>query len=269
MEYQIMERGGNASLYVCQCGWEICDCGHQYGPAVRPYHLFHFVASGHGTFWTDDASYALGPGQGFAIFPGQLTTYRADDGDPWVYAWVGYAGHDAALLTHEVGLTPASPICRCDNTQAVFSLIQSMSADAAHLRLGGLATLGSLYQLMAQIGQSLQPAAPDTSREYYRKALWYMEGNYARPIQITDVADFVGLSRSQLFRVFQRVASTSPKACLDDIRMRRARMLLSNTNLSAEEIAASVGVSSSARLGMLFKAAFGQTLGQYRRSVQI
>ena len=248
-----------------QYGSEICESGHQYGPAVRDHHLIHFVASGKGAFWANNKAYALRESQAFIIFPGQLTTYQADSIDPWAYAWVGYAGVDAEMLTSQVGLTRENPVFTIEDPSTLFAMMGEIASDSANLRLGSLAALGTLYRLLALMGQWLQRAEPDIHQEYYQKALWYMEGNYERPIQVTDVAAFVGLSRSQLFRVFQGVAGTSPKSVLTDIRMQRARMLLQSTSLTTEEIAASVGVSSSARLGALCREVYGMTLGDLRR----
>lgn len=265
MDYQPEKNATHGSLSLQQYGSEICEPGHQYGPAVRDHYLVHFVASGKGTFWTGDRTYAICENQGFIIFPGQLTTYRADHAMPWHYHWVGYAGYDAEMLTGQVGLTPDSPVFTFDEPAVLLQLLADISTSAAQLRLGGMAALGNLYRLLAQMGQSMQKAEPDIHREYYRKAMWYMEGNHERPIQIADVAAFVGLSRSQLFRVFQGVAGVSPKAALTNIRMQRARMLLQNTRLTTEEIAASVGISSAARLGILCREIYGMTPVQLRR----
>ena len=69
------------SLY--QFGWEQCQPSHSYGPAARNHYLFHYVISGTGTLMADDTSgitqtYSVKSGQGFMIFPGQITTYVAD-----------------------------------------------------------------------------------------------------------------------------------------------------------------------------------------------
>lgn len=267
MEIWTTQRAEGGSLFVQQCGWQACTPAHQYGPTVRDHYLIHFVASGSGVFWTREQRYTLGAGQGFIIFPGQVTTYRADDHTPWTYGWVGYAGYDADLVTRQVGLAREQPLFFCDQIEPLFGVLRGMSATPAAMRLAELSMLGSLYQALALIGQR-QQGTSDIHREYYRKALWYMEGNFERAITIDEVADFVGLSRSQLFRVFQKLGGTSPKACLGAMRMQRARILLTASPLTHEEIAASVGLASAARLGILFKQAYGMTLGAYRRKIR-
>lgn len=72
-------------LTVINCGEERCTPGHSYGPAVRKGYLFHYIISGSGVFFAGGRRHALHAGQGFLIYPGQVTTYTADAEHPWHY----------------------------------------------------------------------------------------------------------------------------------------------------------------------------------------
>ena len=70
-------------LSMYQYGYEQCEPGHSFGPAARNHYLFHYVISGTGTLLANNAkeetvTYPIKSGQGFMIFPGQITTYYAD-----------------------------------------------------------------------------------------------------------------------------------------------------------------------------------------------
>ena len=61
-----------------QGGWEQCAPLHSFGPFVRNYYLFHYVISGRGFLESTVKKgvthcYDLEAGQGFMIFPGQIT----------------------------------------------------------------------------------------------------------------------------------------------------------------------------------------------------
>ncbi|MEG2356974.1 MAG: AraC family ligand binding domain-containing protein, partial [Clostridia bacterium] len=73
----------NSGLYVIESGWENCKSGHSYGPAIRDHYLIHYVASGKGQFTAHGATYEIGAGQGFIIYPDQVTFYQADQQEPW------------------------------------------------------------------------------------------------------------------------------------------------------------------------------------------
>lgn len=84
-------------LGLYQFGWEKCNPSHSFGPAARNHFLFHYVISGTGELRANDAKgvthvYQIKSGQGFMIFPGQITTYTADRNLPWEYAWLEFDG---------------------------------------------------------------------------------------------------------------------------------------------------------------------------------
>lgn len=269
MEIYWSDDSADKDVFVRQCGSEACARGHQYGPAVRDHFLIHYVASGKGVFYADGHAHPVGAKQGFIILPGQVTTYRADDFDPWVYAWVGYEGRTAAILTEMVGLTRGNPVFELDAEIDPYERIRRMLRAASDMRLGDMAMLGSLYQLLSEIGQGRSSANEEPETRYYKKAVWYLEGNYHRDVRITDVAAFVGLSRSQLFRVFQRAAGMSPKEYLNILRAERAAKLLLATDLSLEKVALSSGFFSAGRLNAVFQDQYSTPPSQYRKTMKL
>ncbi len=266
---EIAKVAGTALPYgqvmVKQCGFEPCAPGHQFGPAVRDHYLIHYVASGKGTFFSDQGEFALEAGQGFIIFPGEITTYRADMENPWLYGWVGYQGHDAAALTRHIGLTREQPIFSAGPPETIFRMLTTMTEDVSTLRMGNMAALGGLYRILSLIAQHRLLPGQDPHRQYYEKARWFMEGNYDRPIRITDIAAFVGLSRSQLFRVFLEVCGHSPKESLTQLRMQKALALVEAGELRQEEMAASLGLLSGAQFARLFRNRFGESPNKWKK----
>ena len=133
------------------------------------------------------------------------------------------------------------------------------------------AAVGGLLRLMAYIAQSRFDASPQRSvsagTDSYQRALWALNANYQRAdYHIEDVASFVGLSRSQLFRVFKAHAGRSPQSVLVELRLSHAKRLLSGTELSLTETALSSGFSSAARLCEVFHDALFTTPSAYRES---
>ena len=61
------------------CGREACAPGHTFGPAVREYHLLHYVVRGNGVFRRAQTVYTLRAGDIFVIRPdGPVTVSRAE-----------------------------------------------------------------------------------------------------------------------------------------------------------------------------------------------
>jgi len=256
---------------VTQCGTEKCTPGHQFGPFVRDCHLIHYIFSGCGVYSRGGRRYPLHAGQGFLIFPDEVTTYRASDETPWHYGWIGYTGEAAAALTQETGLTKEMPVFTLKEPQKARDAIEELALEVSRLRLGELSAAGGLLRLLALTGELLHPAGihemPSALELYFQKAKWYIEGNLFSPVRVSDVAAFVGLCRSQLFRVFQTAAGCSPQEWIQKARIRRAEILMADSKLTLREIALSSGYSELAQMHTAFKKQRGMPPGRYRKQL--
>jgi len=78
--------------------------------------------------------------------------------------------------------------------------------------------------------------------DYGEIARGYIEKNYWKPdLQIEDIAAFINIDRSYLFRKFKECTGRSMKQYLSEYRMERACELLRHTNLSVKSVSHSVG----------------------------
>lgn len=255
-----------SDLFIVNLGEENCLPSHDYGPAKRGYFLIHFVLSGYGKFKCAEGEFDVGPGQGFLILPDETTYYQADNQTPWHYAWVGYRGRLAESITAAAGLDANNRIFTASDPLFAWQILLDMRTDARELRLNQLASAGGLMRFIAHISpQNATQGAVSSAKSYCDKALWYMEGNFERAVSIQETADFVGLSRSHLYRLMVAECGQTPKEALLSIRMRHARRLLRETNHSLEEIAHLIGLQTGAQFGVAFRQMHGITPGQYRR----
>ena len=257
-------------LYIRTSGEEACAPGHCYGPAMRDYYLMHIVISGRGVFQNAHGSHPVQAGQGFMIFPGEITVYTADSVDPWHYAWVGFSGDEAQFFVHAAGLSSEQPLLGLGSWAATAAdTIRQIYADASLLRRSDVAAIGGLYRLLALIAQDRAddiPVLPDAA-ESYRRAMWFINANFQRSdMHIEDVARFVNLSRSQLFRIFKAQCSRSPQQVVGELRLNRACRLLSETSLTLKAIAISSGYATAAHMGEVFQDKLCLTPLQYRQN---
>ena len=89
--------------------------------------------------------------------------------------------------------------------------------------------------------------------------------NYSYPITVEDIAAYVGLSRSHLFRSFEDVVGQSPKEYLTDFRMKQACYLLEHSDLSITAIANSVGFDNGLYFSKTFRKKHGMPPKEYRQ----
>ena len=96
-------------------------------------------------------------------------------------------------------------------------------------------------------------------------AVELMEANIREPISQTELASYVGLSRRQLQRIFQRYVMTTPSRHYLQIRLLRAKELLYQTSMSLVEIASLTGFVSSSHFSKSFKDFYGLSPSAERR----
>jgi transcriptional regulator GlxA family with amidase domain len=90
-------------------------------------------------------------------------------------------------------------------------------------------------------------------------AVELMEANIKEPISQEELAVYVGLSRRQLQRLFQRHLSCAPSRYYLQLRLQRARELLQQTDLSLIEISSLCGFVSTSHFSQCYKEHFGHS----------
>lgn len=90
-----------------------------------------------------------------------------------------------------------------------------------------------------------------------RAAIQVMESHLETPLSIADVCRHVGLSHRQLDRLFAQCVRKTPALYYRDIRLDRARGLVTQTDLSMSEIAFASGFSSQVHFSRAYKERFG------------
>ena len=258
-----------SEFYLCYCGYAKCEPLHSFGPAVRPNYLIHLVLDGRGRFQTGDAAYELAAGQGFLIEPEVQTFYQADKNDPWTYLWVGFGGSRAGEYLRDIGLGNGSGIFRCAETDSLKHMLIDILKKNTYTVENDFYRESFLYSFFAVLSGSIEGeniSREETENIYVREALEYIQNNYHYGIRVSDISDYVGISRGYLHTLFTKNLNQSPQEYLVNYRITRAEELLSVTDLSIEGVAQSCGYSDPLVFSKLFKKKTGKTPSLYRKS---
>ena len=92
----------------------------------------------------------------------------------------------------------------------------------------------------------------------------YIQANFATA-KIGDVARYVGVHRSYLTNIFKKKLGVSPQEYLLHARMKRARMLLMDSNLPIQEISHAVGYDNPLTFSKVFKCFYSISPKLYRQ----
>lgn len=262
------DRNQLGALSIYFCGREQCPSGHNFGPAIRMHYLVHFIYSGKGYYSRNNRTYELTKGDAFLILPGETTYYEADKKDPWEYAWVAFDGYESRGILQSCGLTENNVIFHASNhdllLNAVTKLVEAFPTSGQSKYL----LLGYLFHIFSYMENS--SLAPQTfEKEYYLKALHYMQNNYCYDIKINDIAKYVGIDRTYLFKIFKQIESLSPQQYLIAYRLQQSIQLIVDGSLSITEIALSCGFKDSSSFCKHFKEKIGATPKQYQSIIKL
>ena len=249
------------ALSVYNVGRQQCMPGYKWGPGIRDHFLIHYVTGGKGTYTVGDKERPISAGDVFIVFPGMEISYQADLDDPWGYEWVGFNGSDARALLNASDFAPdrlvMEKIAYGDRLHSCLCAVYDSYGSEFY---NTVAMTGHLYGLLALLAEKAEYIDPvrDRDAEIVRRAIAFIDSRYSYTISIEDVAHFVGVSRSTLFRMFIRYLEISPKEYLERYRIRKASALLRTTDLTVGSIATSVGYDN----GLYFSKAFRRMTGQ-------
>lgn len=263
-------RRDNIGMSVYSSGSQQCTpCSH-WGPAIRDHYLLHYVKAGKGTYTVCGTTYELKKGDAFLIYPQTLVHYAASEQDPWSYCWVGFHGNDAKRLMRLTAFTEDAPVLRnisarlpCDK------LIGNIFAERGTHDYSEAAMTGQLYLFLSQLIRACPTCQQVQSmrQKHYQTALHFIYANFMNDISVQEIASHVGLSRSQLYRIFQAESGESPVDFLNRYRIHEALLLLRDAELSISQVAASTGFADPLYFSRVFKQHKGVSPSAYRTKV--
>jgi AraC-like DNA-binding protein len=107
--------------------------------------------------------------------------------------------------------------------------------------------------------------APGLAPRQVRRAEAYIEQNWDQPVSIEDLAAIVGASARSIFRTFKQSRGYTPQEFARKIRLKHAREMLLQSELSLTEIAVTCGFADSSHFSREYKRAFGDRPSELRR----
>lgn len=260
-------------LGLYQFGWEQCDPSHSFGPAARNHYLFHYCLSGTGQLHAHNSkgetvTYQVKSGQGFLLFPNQVSTYIADQERPWEYVWLEFDGLRAKETVELAGLSVNQPVYRARYKDIAENMISEMMYIVNHKDASPFHLIGHLYLFIDSFirsSTSVRLGKENSLRDFYiKEAVSFIEQNFQNDISVVDIAAACGLNRSYFGKIFHESMGKSPQDFLISYRMTKAAELLKLTELSIGDIGNVVGYPNQLHFSRAFKNVYGTSPRQWR-----
>lgn len=126
-----------------------------------------------------------------------------------------------------------------------------------------------LYEIMTyfveQFDIIIRAIGNNSSESVFDDILYYINHNYQMPLKLETLAPIFGYNSSYLGKLFTQKAGTSFNNYLDEIRVREATRLLTDTALKVYEISAQVGYKNVDYFHQKFRKIEGMSPAEFRR----
>lgn len=185
-------------------------------------------------------------------------------------SWLHYQTFRDRFPDHKVRADRIFNIDRKRGSCAGGSSAADLAAFLVKQHIGHEAEKNALEVLQIERARStheIQPRRPldiESQDARLHAAMIIMEHNIESKISLTKIAASIGVCRRQLERLFKEKTNTTPALAYKQIRLDRAKYLLSKTKSSVTEIALDVGFENTAAFAKQFKKSFSQSPIKFR-----
>ena len=277
------ERDAQWGLTVSTVGFEVIEPGDPYptkghadgyyfnvekGRILNEYQLLYNTA-GEGTFESTHCPKTyIKPGDMFLLFPGEWHSYHPKAHTGWNSFWIGFKGKNMDDRVKAGFLLPEKPIYHVGYSFVIEALykrayeIAMEEAAYSQQTLAGIVNylIGTMYSLERNIELGKNQMQVDM----INRARLRIRESLETDVTIQQIADEQGVSYSNFRKLFKEYTGLSPATYQQELRLLRAKELLTTTELSIKEIAYRLNFESPDYFSAKFKAKIGLKPSEFR-----
>ncbi len=253
------------SLHFYYCGYEKCEAGHSFGPAVRAQYLIHFIVNGKGQYNVGNKKLTVSKNHAFLIRPKEVTFYEADMENPWEYLWFAFDGKEADSLVSAFFGSGNSYTACADDTIRLNKLMLSSIPYFQSRRRSQLELRGWCYLFFSCFKNCGVNGSTVKENTYVCEAINYVRYNYMHDISVEQISSYLGINRTYLYKILKDYTGVSPKEYITLRRIEAAKNMLQYSNYDITGIALSCGFRDHSSFCKVFRQYERQTPSQYQR----
>ena len=254
-----------APLQFYYYGYEKCDPGHSFGPAVRVHYVLHFIVNGKGVLHAGEQIYTVCKNQMFLIRPQEVCFYEADNEQPWEYLWFAFDGKEADRLIKLFFLNEDTYVKTAGETEKLEIFLKTALMRFQGSLCSQTELNGWCYLFFSCFKQKMEKEVQSSEKRYLSAALTYIRYNYMYDINIDQISMYLGIDRTYLYKIVKKYTAYSPKVYLTLCRIEAAKDMLRYSEYAITEIAFACGFHDSSGFCKVFRSYEKQTPSQYRR----
>ncbi|MBR2103230.1 MAG: AraC family transcriptional regulator [Prevotella sp.] len=272
-------------LTVCTVGYEELMPGDPYptqghadgyyfniaqGRILTEYQLL-YLTEGEGVFTSSTLGkeVPLKAGDLFLLFPGEWHSYHPLPQKGWKSYWIGFRGRNMDERVRHRFLTPDKPIYHVGFSAEIVRLynnaLKTAMKEAAYAQqvMAGIVNhmIGLMYSLERNIELNMQG---HSHVDMVNRARLRIRESLESELTIQQIASDLGVSYSSFRKLFKEFTGISPSLYQQDLKLQRAKELLTTTQLSIKEIAYRLNFESPDYFSSKFRTKTGCKPSEFR-----
>ena len=231
---------------------------------VLPEYQLLYIIEGEGVFHSKTVPEAkLSEGDFFLLFPGEWHSYHPTGPRGWKKYWIGFRGNNMDDRVRAGFLSPTKPIYHVGFSDTVVRLYRNAYdaalEEAAYSQQVMAGIVNLLIGLMYSKERNMELKNRNQSHvDLINRARLRIREELESSLTIQQVAEDLGMSYSNFRKLFKEHTGLSPATYQQDLRLQRAKELLSTTDMSIKEIAYRLNFESPDYFSSKFKIKTGR-----------
>ncbi|MBR6263488.1 MAG: helix-turn-helix domain-containing protein [Prevotella sp.] len=277
------ERDAYWGLTVSTVGFDTVEVGESYptkghadgyyfdmdkGRELNEYQMLYLL-EGEGTFRSVHVEETkIKTGDVFLLFPGEWHTYGPLPHSRWKSYWIGFKGKNMDERVANGFLSVEKPIYRVGFSVEMIELyknaLKAANEEAAYSQQLLAGIVNHLIGMMYSLERNIILNKNQTQVELINRARLKIRESLESDLTIQHLAEDLGVSYSNFRKLFKEYTGLSPALYQQDLKLQRAKELLSTTKLSIKEIAYRLNFDSPDYFSSKFRMKTGHKPSDFR-----
>lgn len=281
------ERDAQWGLTISTVGYEEISPGDDYptkghadgyyfdlqkGRILNEYQLL-YLTEGEGIFRsTNQKPTRIKEGDLFLLFPGEWHTYHPLPQKGWKSYWIGFKGRNVDDRVRAGFLSPTKPIYHVGFSSEIVHLydeaFSKAKEEAAYSQQTLAGIVNHLVGLMYSLERNIILNKDYNYADIMNRARLRIRESLESNLTIQKIAEELGIGYSNFRKLFKEYTGVAPAMYQQELRLQRAKEMLSTTNISIKEIAYRLNFDSPDYFSAKFKIKTGRKPSDFRREMQ-
>ncbi|MBQ8095926.1 MAG: AraC family transcriptional regulator [Prevotella sp.] len=231
---------------------------------ILPEYQLLYIVEGEGVFHSRTVPEArLSEGDFFLLFPGEWHSYHPTGPRGWKKYWIGFRGNNMDDRVRAGFLSPTKPIYHVGFSDSIVRLYRQAYdqaiEEAAYSQQVMAGIVNLLIGLMYSKERNMELKNRNQSHvDLINRARLRIREELESSLTIQQVAEDLGMSYSNFRKLFKEHTGLSPATYQQDLRLQRAKEMLTTTDMSIKEIAYRLNFESPDYFSSKFKIKTGR-----------